>query len=140
MQTTPSNSNFAKSYKVAVKEKQRILITYLRPNEGEAPYACLIAVSPNHIGYSICHHKDQFDKKLARHIAYGRAIKNLDMPSYNRIPSESTTLMALKYSMVNEAIEREFIPRAAQYFSPNPAGMVKSVNTSDLKSDGEKSS
>lgn len=48
-----------------------MLVSYLRQNG--KPYACIVAVGPGMVGYSVCHHRDVFNKHRAREIAAGRA-------------------------------------------------------------------
>lgn len=56
------------------------LIEYVRDDKGR-PIGCVAAVDKDRLGYSICHTKDRFNKKLGRDIAIERAKKgrkNLD--------------------------------------------------------------
>lgn len=49
-----------------------MLIKYVRNGNGEK-FGTIIATSPVNIGWSICHNKDTFDKKMGKFIAYNRA-------------------------------------------------------------------
>jgi len=52
-----------------------ILVQYLRDPVTDLPFGCIAATSPKNIGVSLCNPKDQWNKKLARTIAIGRARK-----------------------------------------------------------------
>lgn len=51
------------------------LVKYVRDEKGN-PIGCVAAIDKNKLGYSICHTKDKFLKKLGRKIAIERAKKN----------------------------------------------------------------
>ncbi len=55
------------------------LVKYLRhftSNGDLVPWGCVVAIGPGQVGWSMCHEKDNFNKKLARTIAAGRAAYN----------------------------------------------------------------
>jgi len=48
------------------------LIQYVRDENGH-PIGCVLATDKGHVGWSMCHEKDQFSKSRAKVIARGRA-------------------------------------------------------------------
>lgn len=51
-----------------------MLVKYVRDIIGN-PVACVVAVGPRQVGWSVKHQKDQFNKDIAKKIAKGRAIQ-----------------------------------------------------------------
>jgi hypothetical protein len=49
------------------------------------PIGCVVAIDPDHIGYTFCCPKDKFDKKYARNLAAGRALTGTNVNVPNRI-------------------------------------------------------
>ena len=62
-----------------------MLVRYLR-DQNKRPYGCIVAVSPNHIGWALCCPKDRFSKHLGKTIALGRASygSNVELPCYKK--------------------------------------------------------
>jgi len=53
-----------------------MLIQYARYQKGKRkrqPYACFVAESSSKVGWSLCHRKDMFVKKIGKEIAKNRA-------------------------------------------------------------------
>lgn len=48
-------------------------IRYLR-DKSSKPIGCVVAIEDNRMGWSLCCKKDVFTKKMARKIAFGRAV------------------------------------------------------------------
>jgi hypothetical protein len=56
-----------------LSEQPKYLVHYLR-DFNRIPFGCIVAISPDNIGVSVCNPKDRFNKKFARRIALGRAM------------------------------------------------------------------
>ena len=55
-------------------------IVYLR-NEDRTPFGCVVGLDKRHIGYSLCHKNDRFNKKEAKELAEKRARLGVDFPA-----------------------------------------------------------
>lgn len=67
--------NMSKSRKESKRKPEvKKIIHYLRDSE-RIPFGCVVAISPEMIGVSICNPIDRFSKKRARDIAEGRAFE-----------------------------------------------------------------
>lgn len=91
-----------------------MLIKYVRDFE-RRPFACVVATE-NGIGYSVCHDRDRFNKKLAREIAIGRADFGRDNPDGVATSKVVTNDgMETKRELVRKAIEQMKV-RAEKYW------------------------
>lgn len=48
-----------------------MLVKYLR--DGKRPIGCIVAISRDQIGLTVCSPKDKFDREIAKNLAAGRA-------------------------------------------------------------------
>jgi hypothetical protein len=80
-----------------------MLIEFLRNSKRE-PIGCVVAIDKNSIGISLLNPKDEFDRKLAKKIAIGRA----ELGILPFIPSR-------KEALVENALRR-MADRAGRYF------------------------
>lgn len=80
-----------------------MLIEYIRA-EDRQPIGCIVAIDKNSIGISLLNPKDEFDRKLAKKIAIGRA----ELGILPFIPSR-------KEELVENALRR-MADRAGRYF------------------------
>ena len=80
-----------------------MLIEFLRNSKRE-PIGCIVAIDKDSIGVSLLNPKDEFDRKLAKKIAVGRA----ELGIFPLIPRR-------KEELVEDALQRMAI-RAGRYF------------------------
>lgn len=86
--------------------KETILIKYIR-NEHGHPIATVVATDAGHVGWSVCHRADTFDKELGIRIATGRA-------NHAGVTNNYPTLNQNKETLP-QAI-REMYDRSIRYF------------------------
>ena len=80
-----------------------MLIEYIR-NAKREPIGCIVAINKDSIGISLLNPKDEFDKKIAKNIAIGRA----ELGIFPEIPIK-------KEGLVERSIQR-MVDRADRYF------------------------
>lgn len=84
-----------------------MLVQYIRNPVNNAPYGAVVAIGPGEVGWSLCHRKDRFSKKIAVEIAAGRAAKGTNVVPYP-LDAENLAIM----------IER-MRERSLRYYKPN---------------------
>jgi hypothetical protein len=107
------------------EQNNKYLIHYLRDYR-RVPFGCIVAVSPENIGISVCMKIDNFTKKEARNRALESAIKDsnhmIHVPLYRKVAgyygySDERTNpenVICMYDYVKEAVE--YVKRRAQKF------------------------
>lgn len=86
-----------------------MLIEYIR-NAKRQPIGCIVAIDKDSIGISLVHPKDEFNKKLAKKIAIGRA----ELGIFPEIPAK-------KEQLVERYIQR-IVDKADRHFSRETVG------------------
>ena len=86
-----------------------MLIEYIR-NAKRQPIGCIVAIDKDSIGISLVHPKDEFNKKLAKKIAIGRA----ELGIFPEIPTK-------KEQLVERYIQR-MVDKADRHFSRETVG------------------
>lgn len=79
------------------------------------PVACVVCTAPGKVGVSVCNEKDQFNKKLARQIALGRATTGHKTSFPNRELIDFNFDVQYLGDMVNSQVHR-MEERAKRYF------------------------
>jgi len=74
----------------------RILKQRLR-GEDRIPFAMVVALGPNQLGYSVCNAVDQFNSDIAFQIAYGRARSHYQIEKENGKVIKKTPDTAFEY-------------------------------------------
>lgn len=96
-----------------------MLTKYIR--DGRRMIGCIVALSANQVGFSLCSPKDKFDKEIALNLAIGRAITGV--PVFN-VPTrlvEVETPVSTFRAPLNQVVEAELCQmenRAQRYFKP----------------------
>lgn len=72
-----------------VENFDKVLVKYLRYEKGRnagMPYAVIVAVERNKIGWAMCHKEDRFNKKKGKFIAIRRSFEGLTDETMAKVP------------------------------------------------------
>ena len=64
-----------RGYENLVNKQPREYVSYLRYEGSREPYGVVVAIDAGHVGWSLCHPGDRFDKRLGKRIARSRAVQ-----------------------------------------------------------------
>ena len=102
-----------------------------KSQDSRVPVACLVAVSPDKFGISVCNEKDSFNKKRAREIAVARAYRG-DSKINRQVPNRTIcslirtggSTVEFRDEKLNDAINRELAvlqERTSKYYNKKEA-------------------